>query len=205
MEISVVDSDLTRLESLEKIVSVSQKKLREAYNALAEINSEGLYEARGYKTFGQYTKAEWGIGKARAYQILAHVDFINRIAQNIDIEGLNESNCRPLLGLTEDDAISAIEEARNNVAGDDPERVGIKDITSAVSKLKGDVEKPKPKPKPKEESTIVDNLNDDDRKLYAKRAMDGLIKFRKNAAILGIVGPELDKMFDLLEDKLEAI
>ena len=56
-----------------------------------------------------------------------------------------------------------------------------------------------------EESTIVDNLNDDDRKLYAKRAMDGLIKFRKNAAILGIVGPELDKMFDLLEDKLEAI
>lgn len=203
MEISVVDSDLTRLENLEKIVSVSQKKLREAYNALAEINSEGLYKARGYKTFGQYTKTEWGIGKARAYQILAHVDFINRIAQNIDIEGLNESNCRPLLGLTEDDAISAIEEARNNVAGDDPERIGIKDISSAVSKLKGDVEKPKQKPK--EESTIVDSISEDDRKLYAKRAMDGLIKFRKNAAILGLVGPELDKMFNLLEDRLEAI
>jgi len=179
--------------------------LREAYNALAEINSEGLYQARGYKTFEQYTKAEWGIGKSRAYQILAHVDFINRIAQNIDIEGLNERNCRPLLSLTEDDAISAIEEARNNVAGDDPERIGVKDIASAVSKLKGDVEKPKPKPKPKEESTMVDNLNDDDRKLYARRAMDGLIKFRKNAAILGMVGPELDKMFNLLEDRLEAI
>jgi hypothetical protein len=203
MEISVVDSDLTRLESLEKIVSVSQKKLREAYNALAEINSEGLYKARGYKTFGQYTKAEWGIGKARAYQILAHVDFINRIAQNIDIEGLNESNCRPLLSLTEDEAITVIEEARNNVAGDDPERIGIKDISSAVSKLKGDVDKPKQKPK--EESTIVDSISEDDRKLYAKRAMDGLIKFRKNAAILGMVGPELDKMFNLLEDRLEAI
>lgn len=203
MEISIVDSDLSRLEELEKVIVVSQRKQREAYNALAEIHSEGLYEARGYKSFEQYAKSEWDIGKSRAYQILAFVDLVNRLGQNIDVEGLNESNCRPLLSLTETEAISVVEDARNNVPGDDPDRVGVKDIISSVSKLKGDVVKPKQKPK--EESTIVDSISEDDRKLYAKRAMDGLIKFRKNAGILGMVGPELDKMFNLLEDRLEAI
>ena len=203
MEISVVDSDLSRLEELEKVLVVSRRKLHEAYNALAEIHSEGLYKARGYKTFEQYTKTEWEIGKSRAYQILAFVDLVNRLGQNIDIEGLNEKNCRPLIGLTEDEAISVIEDARDNASGDDPDKIGSKDISSAISRLKKDVEKPKPKPQ--EESTRVESMSEDDRKLYAKRAMDGLIKFRKNAAILGLVGPELDRMFNLLEDRLEAI
>jgi hypothetical protein len=207
MEITVVDSDLTRLEELEKVVSFSQRKQLEAYNALAEIHSQGLYKARGYNTFEQYTKTEWDIAKSRAYQILAFVDLINRLGQNISVDGLNERNCRPLLGLTEDEAIAVIEDARDNAPGDDPDKIASKDIASSISKLKVDVDKPKqnPNPSPKEESTPVESMSEDDRKLYAKRAMDGLIKFRKNAAIIGIVGPELDKMFNLLEDRLEAI
>ena len=110
------------------------------------------------------------------------------------------------MSLSEDEAIAVIEDARDNSPGDDPDRIGSKDITESISRLiEADSEPELESSEPEEQSTTVDTLSEDDRKACASRAIQALTKFKKNAGQLGLLGPELERMINLIEDRLEAV
>ena len=53
--------------------------------------------------------------------------------------------------------------------------------------------------------TAGDSVTGDEAKQCARRALEGLAKFKKNAGQLGLLGPQFDRMLGLIEDRLEAV
>jgi len=207
MELEVTEADKTRLENLEKIVEHGRKKQREGYAALKEIRDSRLYISVGYTNFESYCKEKWQISRQRVHQIIDFVDMAKRLSQNIDVSDLHESSVRPLIGMDEASAAEVIEKARDMAADEGKQVV----TTSLMKKAVKEVSSPAPNPKA---STQVDTpesnpssepVTGDEAKQCARRALEALAKFKKNAGQLGLIGKEFDGMLNLIEDRLEQI
>lgn len=207
MELEVTEADKTRLENLEKIVEHGRKKQREGYAALKEIRDSNLYKAAGYSSFESYCKEVWQISRSRVYQLIDFVEMTARLSHNIDVSDLHEACVRPLVGMDDDSAAEAIEKARDMAVDEGKQGV----TTSLMRKAAKEVSSPDPKPKM---STQVDISNPnpsnepvtgDEAKQCARRALEALAKFKKNAGQLGLLGPQFDRMLNLIEDRLEQI
>lgn len=68
-------------------------------NALTAIRDNKLYRAE-YATFDEYTRGRWGIGRARAYQLMDSAAAVEAVSTIVDIPPpANEAQARPLAGL----------------------------------------------------------------------------------------------------------
>lgn len=207
MELKVTEADKTRLESLEKVVEHGRKKQREGYAALKEIRDSKLYKAAGYETFESYCKEVWQISRQRVHQLIDFVEMTSRLAQDIDVSDLHEKCVRPLIGMDDASAAEVIEKARDMASEE-----GKQAVTASLMKKAAKEMAPLP-PEPKmstrvdktESSSSGDSVTGDEAKQCARRALEGLAKFKKNAGQLGLLGPQFDRMLGLIEDRLEAI
>ncbi|MDB4654250.1 hypothetical protein OAE40_00580 [Rubripirellula sp.] len=104
-------------------------------------------------------------------------------------------------------ATEVIENAREMAVDEGKQGV----TTSLMKKAVKEVSSPAPKPKA---STQVDTpetrsssepVTGDEAKQCARRALEALAKFKKNAGQLGLLGPQFDKMLNLIEDRLERL
>lgn len=207
MELQVTEADKTRLESLEKVVEHGRKKQREGYAALKEIRDSKLYKAAGYETFESYCKEVWQITKQRVYQIIDFVEMTKRLSESIDVSDLHEACVRPLVGMDEESAAEVIEKARDLAVDEGKQSV----TTSLMKKAAKTLSSPPPEPK---KSTQVDfsdvapsgdPVSGDEAKKCAKRALEALAKFKKNAGQVGLLGPQFESFLNLMEDRLEQM
>ena len=205
MELKGTEADKTRLESLEKIVEHGRKKQREGYAALKEIRDRELYKAAGYSSFESYCKEVWQISKSRVYQLIDFVEMTSRLAHDINVSDLHEGCVRPLIGMDDESAAEVIEKARGMASEEGKQAVTASLMKKAVKEIA-----PQP-PEPKR-STRVDSseaspsngpVSGDKAKQCARRALEALAKFKKNAGQLGLLGPQFDRMLNLIEDRLE--
>ena len=203
MELKVTEADKTRLESLEKIVEHGRKKKREGYAALKEIGDSGLYEAAGYDTFESYCNEVWQISKSRVYQLLDFVEMRAKLSPHIDVTDLSERSLRPLIGMDDASAADVVEKARDMAVDEGKQGVTGPLIKKAAKEVLQ--QEPEPKKSTTVDSAKPDAVTGDEAKQCARRALDALAKFKKNAGQLGLLGPQFDRMLNLVEDRLEQI
>lgn len=205
MELEVTEADKTRLENLEKVVENGRKKQREGYAALKEIRDSNLYKAAGYSSFESYCNEVWQIGRSRVYQLIDFVEMTARLSHNIDVSDLHEACVRPLIGMDDDSAAEVIEKARDIAVDEGKQGV----TTSIMRRAAKEVSSPAPKPKVStqvdktESSPSSDSVSGDKAKQCARRALEALAKFKKNAGQLGLLGPQFETFLNLMEDRLE--
>ena len=207
MELQVTEADRTRLENLEKIVECGRKKQREGYAALKEIRDSKLYYAAGYSDFDSYCKETWQISRQRVHQIIDFVETTKRLSHNIDVSDLHEASVRPLIGMDDESAAEVIEKARDMAVGEGKQSV----TASLMKKAVKEVSSPAPKPSLSTQVDISDPnpsndpVSGDKAKQCARRALEALAKFKKNAGQLGLLGAQFDRMLNLMEDRLEQV
>lgn len=91
-----------RLGKLEQVVEAGFRSFLAAGEALAEINAERLYR-QGHPSFDAYLRERWGIGRARAYQLIGFAQTVREMSTTVDTEGMIEAQVRELLPLPKEE------------------------------------------------------------------------------------------------------
>lgn len=205
MKLEVIEADKTRLENLERIITHGRRKQREGYAALKEIRDSNLYKAAGHKSFESYCKEVWQLSRSRVYQLIDFVEMTSRLSQEIDVSDLHEGCVRPLIGMDDGPAAEVVEKARDMASDEGKQGV----TTSLMKKAAKELFSPEPKVSTRVDKTELGPANDpvtgDEAKQCARRALEAIAKFKKNAGQLGLLGKEFDKMLNLMEDRLEQL
>ena len=101
------------------------------------------------------------------------------------------------------DAADVIEKARDMAADEGKQGVTGPLIKKAAKEIFQ--QEPEPKKSTTVDSAKPDTVTGDEAKQCARRALEALAKFKKNAGQLGLIGKEFDKMLNLIEDRLEQV
>ncbi len=86
----LTQADKSDLRKLEQQVDRCVKTFREAGNALREIRDRKLYRGE-HKTFPDYLRARWSIGKSHAYRLIEAADFVETSPSGDEIETEGEA------------------------------------------------------------------------------------------------------------------
>ncbi len=89
-----------RLSYLETIIAGKQRDFYEIGKALSEIKQARLYRASLYDSFENYVKARWDMGRSQAYRLIDAYQVIGNLSPIGDKLPINESQTRPLAGLS---------------------------------------------------------------------------------------------------------
>lgn len=126
-------TDRSALAARERIIRNFQSEGLNAARALLDIRNECLYSVKGYKTFGEYCKEEWGITSARASQICT---FAKAIPEAVDFDStfwLTEHAARPLTYLEDEtERLGAIKDLRE-MAGQQEKPISHEQVSSVVN------------------------------------------------------------------------
>jgi len=104
----------------ERIIEVGLKCYETVGNALAEISAKKLYRA-GHKTFEDYCKVRWQMGRAHAYRLMKAAKFLALLKSGGDGKTplpAHESLVRPIIdGLREPQWIKTWQQALKSTKG----------------------------------------------------------------------------------------
>jgi hypothetical protein len=107
--------------------------------SLAKIRDEKLYRDQ-HKTLEGYCRNRWQISRARAYQVIGAAEAATLLSTIVDmVAPSNESQVRPLVGRSDDDAIKIWKKANSMAAG---APVTGRLVKQAIKQLFGEVPKP---------------------------------------------------------------
>jgi hypothetical protein len=107
--------------------------------ALLVVHDNELYR-ESYRTFEDYCRERWEIGRAYAYRLIGAAEFTRRLSPMDDIpKPTCERHIRPLLKLPLDLASKAWRRAVNRSAG---KPVTGRDVTQAIEEILGELSSP---------------------------------------------------------------
>jgi hypothetical protein len=148
------------LSECESILRQRQQSFLALGKAFAQIHNSRLYR-RDSKTFPAYCRNKWRYGKSQVYYLIAASDLVAHLSTIVDILPQHESQVRPLVSLTKDQALSAWQKAVAIAAG---KTVTAKLVKTAVAEFQPGIS-PIPKscskllPKPECLSPLLDQLH----------------------------------------------
>ena len=133
----LTEIEKAELETLEGIIGRSVKSFVDVGNALLTIRDQGLYR-EGHKTFNDYCKAKWGMGKTYANRLIVG----SQVAENLvphgtrltpcEIQPIYEYQVRPLVVLDPGQQCEIWEEAVRTADG---KVVTYKQVKALVAEL----------------------------------------------------------------------
>jgi len=85
-----------RLNALEEVIDSRRRSFYEIGKALREIRDERLYLELVYKSFEQYLKKRWDMGRSHAYRLIEASRVIDNLSPLGDVLPENEAQSRPL-------------------------------------------------------------------------------------------------------------
>ncbi len=88
-----------RLTSLENIIANNQHHFFDIGKALKEIRDTRLYKLTLFRTFEDYAKKRWDMGRSQVYRLIDAYNVINNLSPNGDILPGNEAQARILAPL----------------------------------------------------------------------------------------------------------
>ncbi len=102
-----------RLAENERVIQSTLLSFVEMGKALEDIKEKRLYRAR-YKTFEDYCRNRWGFSRQRAFQLIGSAEKADLLSTAVDIPPTIEAQVRPLVGLSDDQAVEAWRSAEKN-------------------------------------------------------------------------------------------
>lgn len=106
----------TRLRELETVIERGLNTFVEVGQALLEIRDNRLYK-ESYSTFEEYCRERWGMERRHAYRLIDAAQVVENVSNWTQITPANESQTRPLVGLSPDEQktvwLQAVETAPN--------------------------------------------------------------------------------------------
>ncbi len=88
-----------RLESLESVIKKYRQDFYSVGKALKEIRDDRCYHKLSFKTFENYVKIRWDMGRSHAYRLIEAFVVIDNLSPIGDILPKNEAQARPLTKL----------------------------------------------------------------------------------------------------------
>jgi len=88
-----------RLESLESVIKNYRQDFYSVGKALKEIRDDRCYHKLSFKTFENYVKVRWDMGRSHAYRLIEAFVVIDNLSPIGDILPKNEAQARPLTKL----------------------------------------------------------------------------------------------------------
>jgi hypothetical protein len=85
-----------RLNTLEAVIDSRQRSFYEIGKALREIRNERLYGELLFKSFEEYLKKRWDMGRSHAYRLIEASRVIDNLSPLGDVLPENEAQSRPL-------------------------------------------------------------------------------------------------------------
>ena len=85
-----------RLNTLEKVIDSRRRSFYEIGKALREIRDERLYCELLFKSFEEYLKKRWDMGRSHAYRLIEASRVIDNLSPLGDVLPENEAQLRPL-------------------------------------------------------------------------------------------------------------
>ena len=133
----LTEIEKTEFETLEGIIERSAKSFVDVGNALLTIRDRGLFR-EGHKTFNDYCKAKWGMGKAYANRLIVGSQVAENLAPHgarltpCEIQPIYEYQVRPLVILDPGQQCEIWEEAVRTADG---KVVTFKQVKALVAEL----------------------------------------------------------------------
>ncbi|MCG8599559.1 MAG: hypothetical protein MI807_05410, partial [Verrucomicrobiales bacterium] len=100
------ESERARFEENEAAIHNGLLSFVEMGFALIDIRASRLYREH-YDTFEAYCRNRWGFTRQRAFQLIGGAEKADYLSTAVDIEPTNEAQVRPLIGLSDDQAVEA--------------------------------------------------------------------------------------------------
>ena len=88
-----------RLENLESVIKKYRQDFYSVGKALKEIRDNRCYHKLSFKTFENYVKVRWDMGRSHAYRLIEAFVVIDNLSPIGDILPRNEAQARPLTKL----------------------------------------------------------------------------------------------------------
>ncbi len=88
-----------RLENLESVIKKYRQDFYSVGKALKEIRDDRCYHKLSFKTFENYVKVRWDMGRSHAYRLIEAFVVIDNLSPIGDILPRNEAQARPLTKL----------------------------------------------------------------------------------------------------------
>jgi hypothetical protein len=85
-----------RLNALEELIDSRRRSFYEIGKALREIRDERLYRDLLYKSFEEYLKKRWDMGRSHAYRLIEASRVIDNLSPLGDVLPENEAQSRPI-------------------------------------------------------------------------------------------------------------
>jgi len=142
-EIATMNDDTNRLEQLEKVIATGLETFVTVGNALLEIRDKRLYKST-HKTFEEYCKQRWEMGKAYVYRIINATEFVENLSPTGD-KNIPERQIRPILTLPKEEQADAWEQAVRTAPNG---KVTTKHVEAIVETRKPKPVTPQPPPRP---------------------------------------------------------
>ena len=119
------------LDRCEAVIARGVQTFIEVGEALTEIRDQMLYRF-SHKSFDHYCKERWGIGRARAYQLMDAAPIARELSTQVDTPPTNEREARAVAKASPADRPAVIARA-DQLAGDAPRTA--KHIEAAVAEI----------------------------------------------------------------------
>ena len=100
----------------ESILRQRQQSFLAIGQALAQIRNSHLYR-QDCRTFAAYCRKKWRYGKTQVYALIAASDLVAHLSALADILPQHETQVRPLVGSSKDQALAAWQKALTVAAG----------------------------------------------------------------------------------------
>ena len=88
-----------RLENLESVIKNYRQDFYAVGKALKEIREDRFYHKLSFKTFEEYVKVRWDMGRSHAYRLIEAFAVIDNLSPIGDVVPENEAQARPLTKL----------------------------------------------------------------------------------------------------------
>jgi hypothetical protein len=96
---ALTKTEVKELAVAEEIIGRGLKAFWEVGSALLAVRDGRLYREK-YKSFDDYCRARWSMGKSRAYQLIAASEVVSGLSTTVDAPAPStERQTRPLSGL----------------------------------------------------------------------------------------------------------
>jgi len=93
------DLSKKRLENLESVIKKYRQDFYSVGKALKEIRDDRCYHKLSFKTFENYVKVRWDMGRSHAYRLIEAFVVVNNLSPIGDVLPRNEAQARPLTKL----------------------------------------------------------------------------------------------------------
>jgi hypothetical protein len=128
---ALAQEEQSALDRCEAVIARGVQTFIEVGEALTEIRDKLLYRF-SHKTFDHYCKEKWGIGRARAYQLMDAAPIARELSTRVDNPPANEKEARAVAKSAPADRPRVIERA-TEIAGGEPRTA--KHIQQAVAEI----------------------------------------------------------------------